>query len=86
MPVVIEILQLSAIGRTLPKLVLYKAAGVTSPAVDALHDYLAHYVGLSSSSIDEAQRPLAKPPPNEPARKPEPPPRRRPSLIHPKSS
>jgi hypothetical protein len=30
---------------------LYKAPGVTSPAVDALHDYLAHYVGLSSASI-----------------------------------
>jgi DNA-binding transcriptional LysR family regulator len=58
---------------TLPKidLLLYKAPGATSPAIDALHDYLAHYVGLSSSSIDEAQRPLAKPPPNEPARKPE---------------
>ena len=39
---------------TLPKiaLLLYKAPGVTSPAVDALHDYLAHYVGLSSSSIN----------------------------------
>jgi hypothetical protein len=41
---------------------------------------------MSSNSIDEAQRPLAKPPPNEPARNTEPPPRRRPSLIHPKSS
>lgn len=73
---------------TLPKidLLLYKAPGVSSPAVDALHDYLAHYVGLSSSSIDETQRPLAKPPPNEPARKPEPPPRRRPSLVQQKSS
>jgi DNA-binding transcriptional LysR family regulator len=73
---------------TLPKidLLLYKAPGATSPAIDALHDYLAHYVGLSSSSIDEAQRPLAKPPPNEPARKPEPPPRRRPSLVQQKSS
>jgi len=73
---------------TLPKvdLLLYKAPGVTSPAVDALHDYLAHYVGLSTSSIDEAQRPLAKPPPNEPARKPQSPPRRRPSLVQQKSS
>ena len=73
---------------TRPKidLLLYKAPGATSPAIDALHDYLAHYVGLSSSSIDEAQRPLAKPPPNEPARKPEPPPRRRPSLVQQKSS
>jgi hypothetical protein len=44
------------------------------------------YVRMSSSSIDEAQRPLAKPPPNEPARKPEPPPRRRPSLVQQKSS
>jgi hypothetical protein len=72
----------------LPKvdLLLYKAPGVTSPAVDALHDYLAHYVGLSSSSIDEAQRPLAKLPPSEPAIKSEAPPRPRPSLIHPKSS
>jgi hypothetical protein len=41
---------------------------------------------MSSSSIDETQRPLAKPPPNEPARKPEPPPRRRPSLVQQKSS
>jgi hypothetical protein len=41
---------------------------------------------MSSSSIDEAQRPLAKPPPNEPARKPETPPRRRPSLVGQKSS
>jgi DNA-binding transcriptional LysR family regulator len=34
----------------LPKvdLLLYKAPGVSSPAVDALHDYLAHYVGLDS--------------------------------------
>jgi len=34
----------------LPKvdLLLYKAPGASSPAVDALHDYLAHYVGLSA--------------------------------------
>src|SRR6202041_3132303 len=33
---------------TLPKidLLLYKAPGASSPAIDALHDYLAHYVGL----------------------------------------
>jgi DNA-binding transcriptional LysR family regulator len=33
----------------LPKvdLLLYKAPGVASPAVDALHEYLAHYVGHS---------------------------------------
>lgn len=33
----------------LPKvdLLLYKAPGVTSPAVDALHEYLARYVGQS---------------------------------------
>ena len=32
---------------TLPKidLLLYKAPGASSPAIDALHDYLAHYVG-----------------------------------------
>jgi len=41
----------------LPKvdLLLYKAPGVTSPAVDALHDYLAHYVGLSSIGQGEKQ-------------------------------
>ncbi len=41
----------------LPKvdLLLYKAPGVTSPAVDALHDYLAHYVGLSSIGPGEKQ-------------------------------
>jgi DNA-binding transcriptional LysR family regulator len=68
---------------TLPKidLLLYKAPGVTSPAVDALHDYLAHYVGLSSSGIEEARRPLAKLPPTEPVREPETPPRRRPRLV-----
>ena len=34
---------------TLPKidLLLYKAPGASSPAIDALHDYLAHYVGLT---------------------------------------
>jgi len=47
---------------------------------------LFNYGRMSSSSIDETQRPLAKPPPNEPARKPEPPPRRRPSLVQQKSS
>ena len=43
---------------TLPKvdLLLYKAPGISSPAVDALHDYLAHYVGLDS--IVDPQRKL----------------------------
>jgi hypothetical protein len=46
----------------LPKvdLLLYKAPGVTSPAVDALHDYLAHYVGLSSIGVGEKQTSLAQ--------------------------
>ena len=36
----------------LPKvdLLLYKAPGATSPAASALHDYLAHYLGLTSSN------------------------------------
>jgi DNA-binding transcriptional LysR family regulator len=36
----------------LPKvdLLLYKAPGTTSPAASALHDYLAHYLGLTSSN------------------------------------
>jgi len=48
----------------LPKvdLLLYKAQGAASPAVDALHDYLAHYVGLSASGKIEPQRPLRAPP------------------------
>jgi DNA-binding transcriptional LysR family regulator len=46
----------------LPKvdLLLYKAPGVTSPAVDALHDYLAHYVGLSSTDADAKQKSFAE--------------------------
>ena len=41
---------------TLPKidLLLYKAPGASSPAIDALHDYLAHYVGLTAASVEEA--------------------------------
>jgi hypothetical protein len=44
----------------LPKvdLLLYKAPGVTSPAVDALHEYLAHYVGQSPPAIGDKQPPL----------------------------
>jgi DNA-binding transcriptional LysR family regulator len=39
----------------LPKvdLLLYKAPGASSPAIDALHDYLAHYVGLSATGFGE---------------------------------
>ena len=46
----------------LPKvdLLLYKAPGVTSPAVDALHDYLAQYVGLSSTDADAKQKSFAE--------------------------
>ena len=42
----------------LPKvdLLLYKAPGVASPAVDALHAYLAHYLGLPSDGAGEPQR------------------------------
>ena len=42
----------------LPKvdLLLYKAPGVRSPAVDALHAYLAHYVGLPSDGAVEPQK------------------------------
>jgi hypothetical protein len=31
---------------------------VTSPAVDALHEYLAHYVGQSPPAIGDKQPPL----------------------------
>jgi DNA-binding transcriptional LysR family regulator len=43
---------------TLPKvdLLLYKAPGAASPAVDALHDYLAHYIGLSAARVGEERR------------------------------
>jgi DNA-binding transcriptional LysR family regulator len=46
----------------LPKvdLLLYKAPGASSPAVDALHDYLAHYVGLSAASATEGPKHLPK--------------------------
>jgi len=42
----------------LPKidLLLYKAPGTTSPAANALHDYLAHYLGLASGSEREPNR------------------------------
>jgi DNA-binding transcriptional LysR family regulator len=68
----------------LPKvdLLLYKAPGATSPAVDALHDYLAHYVGLSSAGVGEAQRSLHSPR-SEPALQPEALPRRKPRLAFP---
>jgi len=69
----------------LPKvdLLLYRAPGVTSPAVDALHDYLAHYVTLSANDAVETQRPLAKPPGESPLAANSTP-RPRPSLVHPK--
>jgi DNA-binding transcriptional LysR family regulator len=55
---------------SLPKvdLLLYKAPGASSPAVDALHDYLAHYVGLSETSATEMPKSLPKlqQPQNEP--------------------
>jgi hypothetical protein len=43
----------------LPKvdLLLYKAPGVTSPAVDALHEYLALYVGQSIHHNGDAALP-----------------------------
>jgi hypothetical protein len=46
----------------LPKvdLLLYKAPGASSPAVDALHDYLAHYVGLSGTGAAEVPNLLPK--------------------------
>jgi DNA-binding transcriptional LysR family regulator len=46
---------------SLPKvdLLLYKAPGASSPAVDALHDYLARYIGLSERGVI-GQRPLPK--------------------------
>jgi hypothetical protein len=45
----------------LPKvdLLLYKAPGTSSPAVDALHDYLVRYIGLSEGGAI-GQRPLPK--------------------------
>jgi hypothetical protein len=48
---------------TLPKvdLLLYKAPGAASPAVDALHDYLAHYIGLSAARVGEERRTPPKP-------------------------
>ena len=69
----------------LPKvdLLLYRAPGATSPAVDALHDYLAHYVSLSGNNSVEPQRPLAKPP-REPPLLANAVPRPRPSLVRPK--
>jgi DNA-binding transcriptional LysR family regulator len=44
----------------LPKvdLLLYKAPGVTSPAVDALHEYLAHYVGQTPPAIGDKRSSL----------------------------
>ena len=64
-------------------LLLYRAPGATSPAVDALHDYLAHYVSLSGNNTVEPQRPLAKPP-SEPPLLANAVPRPRPSLVRPK--
>jgi DNA-binding transcriptional LysR family regulator len=68
----------------LPKvdLLLYKAPGATSPAVDALHDYLAHYVGLSSSSVVKLHRSVPRPL-TEPTRQPDVPPRSKPRLAFP---
>jgi DNA-binding transcriptional LysR family regulator len=46
----------------LPKvdLLLYKAPGALSPAVDALHDYLAQYVGLSTTGVAAVSVPKLK--------------------------
>ena len=68
----------------LPKvdLLLYKAPGATSPAVDALHDYLAHYVGLSSSSVVKLHRSLPRPL-TDPTLQPDVPPRSKPRLAFP---
>jgi DNA-binding transcriptional LysR family regulator len=65
----------------LPKvdLLLYKAPGVTSPAVDALHSYVAQYVGMSSAGTLESQRSLS----NGPQLQPDAPPKRRRSLAVP---
>jgi DNA-binding transcriptional LysR family regulator len=45
----------------LPKidLLLYKAPGTTSPAANALHDYLAHYLGLTSVEPNRTPAPSA---------------------------
>jgi len=45
----------------LPKvdLLLYKAPGTTSPAANALHDYLAHYLGLTSVERNRTPAPSA---------------------------
>jgi DNA-binding transcriptional LysR family regulator len=64
----------------LPKvdLLLYKAPGASSPAVDALHDYLAKYVALSASGDSpqpsvplpaKAQGAVAHPSPLPPTRR-----------------
>jgi len=47
----------------LPKvdLLLYKAPGVTSPAVDALHDYIAQYLGLTATRAPGWERIIPKP-------------------------
>jgi DNA-binding transcriptional LysR family regulator len=46
---------------SLPKvdLLLYKAPGASSPAVDALHDYLARYIGFSDGGVT-GPRPLPR--------------------------
>jgi hypothetical protein len=57
---------------TLPKidLLLYKAPGASSPAIDALHDYLAHYVGLSAVGAAEDLRAIPRPRSEPPALQP----------------
>jgi DNA-binding transcriptional LysR family regulator len=69
----------------LPKvdLLLYKAPGASSPAADALHDYLAHYVGLSSAGVGEEPRSLPRPRSN-PAPQPDAMLSRKPRLAFPK--
>ena len=49
----------------LPKvdLLLYKAPATTQPAVNALHDYLAHYLSLEATMEDGGPETAAPPPP-----------------------
>jgi hypothetical protein len=69
----------------LPKvdLLLYKAPGASSPAVDALHDYLAHYLGLSSSSVVKLHRSIPRPQ-SEPTPQTDAVPRQKPKLAFPR--
>ena len=68
----------------LPKvdLLLYKAPGASSPAIDALHDYLAHYIGLSAAGVGDELRSVPRPR-SEPALKAVAPPQRKPRRAFP---